>query len=254
MPGHHPPNLPKIALFSKSSEKCCFPDSGNSRTRFFAQALTSRPLFFSAPPGAAKQRLGGRRPPERSFPWRARRLAPPHSCANEARTRRVSAVFLTGPRSAVFAGRQEAHKLTGVSDSERIGTLWRCLVELKFLAVMSTGSELFKTSWLSAGAGGKMMKVQRTISLDERTAKIAGSMDNLSEWVRARLLAWDEGTLDEFAEALARMATPRLMAMTLRRLTDNRDQPIDMDAVDPVLAIRGWFAGKAIGKIPEVDE
>lgn len=99
-----------------------------------------------------------------------------------------------------------------------------------------------------------MMKVQRTISLDERTAKIAGSMDNLSEWVRARLLAWDEGTLDEFAEALARMATPRLMAMTLARLTDNRGHPIDMDAVDPVFAIRGWFAGKAIGKIPEVDE
>jgi len=90
------------------------------------------------------------------------------------------------------------------------------------------------------------MKVQRTISLDERTAKIAGSMNNLSEWVRARLLAWDEETLDEFAEALARMATPRLMAMTLARLTTKDGSPVDMDAVDPVLAIRGWFAARAI--------
>ena len=95
------------------------------------------------------------------------------------------------------------------------------------------------------------MKVQRTISLDERTAKIAGSMNNFSEWVRARLLALDEGTLDEFAESLARMSTRRMMAMVLHRLTTKTGQPVDMEAVDPVLAIRGWFAGQAIGAVPD---
>ena len=62
------------------------------------------------------------------------------------------------------------------------------------------------------------MKVQRTISLDERTAKIAGSMNNLSEWVRARLLAVEEGSLDEFSETLARMPTRRLIAIVLARI------------------------------------
>lgn len=136
--------------------------------------------------------------------------------------------------------------LPAVVDLRAVGEQSTILVRLDFLTVMTTGADLFKTSWVLAGAGGKLMKVQRTISLDERTAKIAGSMNNLSEWVRARLLAWDEGSLDEFAEALARMSTPRMMAMLLARLTTKHGQPIDEEAVDPVLAIRGWFAGRAI--------
>jgi len=88
------------------------------------------------------------------------------------------------------------------------------------------------------------LRIPKNISLDPETAKIAGEIEEFSAWVRARLLAWDEGSLDEFAEALARMSTPRLMAMTLARLTDKRGDPVDMDAVDPVLAIRGWFAAR----------
>lgn len=63
------------------------------------------------------------------------------------------------------------------------------------------------------------MKVQRTISLDERTADLAGRIPNLSEWVRARLLAFDEGVLDEFAEKLAGLSDRRLLAIVHARLT-----------------------------------
>ena len=36
------------------------------------------------------------------------------------------------------------------------------------------------------------MKKQKTISLDEKTAEIAETIPNFSEWVRANLLRWDE--------------------------------------------------------------
>ena len=62
------------------------------------------------------------------------------------------------------------------------------------------------------------MKVQRTISLDQRTAAIAGSMTNLSEFVRARLLAHDEEVIDEFAEVLANLSSRRLFAIAHHRL------------------------------------
>ena len=62
------------------------------------------------------------------------------------------------------------------------------------------------------------MKVQRTISLDERTAEIAGSMNNLSEFVRARLLAHDEEVINEFTEVLANVSTSRLLAICHTRL------------------------------------
>lgn len=71
------------------------------------------------------------------------------------------------------------------------------------------------------------MKVQRTISLDERTASIAGSMNNLSEWVRGRLLALEEGSLDEFAETLARMPTRRLIAIVLARIGEESRRGVD---------------------------
>ena len=63
------------------------------------------------------------------------------------------------------------------------------------------------------------MKVQRTISLDQRTAELAGRIPNLSEWVRARLLAFDEGVIDEFAEKLAGLSDRRLLAIVHSRLT-----------------------------------
>ena len=62
------------------------------------------------------------------------------------------------------------------------------------------------------------MKVQRTISLDERTAKLAAEKNNLSEWVRARLLAWEEQALDEFAELLVELPTRRLAFMLHAKL------------------------------------
>jgi hypothetical protein len=37
-----------------------------------------------------------------------------------------------------------------------------------------------------------MMKIQKTISLDETTAQIAETIPNFSEWVRARLLDREE--------------------------------------------------------------
>jgi len=64
------------------------------------------------------------------------------------------------------------------------------------------------------------MKVQRTISLDERTAELAGRIPNLSAWVRARLLAFDEGTIDETAERLQAVSTLRLLAITQARMYD----------------------------------
>lgn len=42
--------------------------------------------------------------------------------------------------------------------------------------------------------GGLNLKIQKTISLDENTAIIAERIPNFSEWVRASLLAYDEGT------------------------------------------------------------
>lgn len=60
------------------------------------------------------------------------------------------------------------------------------------------------------------MKVQKTISLDQRTAEIAGSLNNLSQWVRARLLDWDEAgrpdgaTIAEVDEILRRGQMRRL--------------------------------------------
>ena len=65
------------------------------------------------------------------------------------------------------------------------------------------------------------MKVQKTISLDQRTAEIAGSLNNLSQWVRARLLDWDEagrpdgGTIAEVEEILRRGQMRRLAVILL---------------------------------------
>jgi len=86
------------------------------------------------------------------------------------------------------------------------------------------------------------MKVQRTISLDERTAEIAGSMNNLSQWVRARLLALEEGRLDEFAEIMSRMPTRRLIAILLARIGDEERRGVDhtnamKDAESALLAV-----------------
>ncbi|MFZ9048690.1 MAG: hypothetical protein ACO20Y_07860, partial [Poseidonia sp.] len=47
---------------------------------------------------------------------------------------------------------------------------------------------------------------------------------NLSEWVRARLLAFDEGTIDETAERLQAVSTLRLLAITQARMYDLRTQ------------------------------
>jgi hypothetical protein len=80
------------------------------------------------------------------------------------------------------------------------------------------------------------MKVQRTISLDERTASIAGSMNNLSEFVRARLLAHDEEVIDDFAEVLANLSSRRLLAICharlgeLARRGDHADLALDAQA------------------------
>ena len=41
------------------------------------------------------------------------------------------------------------------------------------------------------------MKKQKTISLDGKTAAIAETIPNFSEWVRANLLRWDENEIDE---------------------------------------------------------
>jgi hypothetical protein len=41
------------------------------------------------------------------------------------------------------------------------------------------------------------LKKQKTISLDEKTAAIAETIPNFSEWVRANLLRWDENDEDE---------------------------------------------------------
>lgn len=69
------------------------------------------------------------------------------------------------------------------------------------------------------------MKVQRTISLDERTAAIAGSMSNLSEWVRARLLEWDDagrpdGATQDEVDRLIRHGQHRRMAIILLNMSE----------------------------------
>lgn len=70
------------------------------------------------------------------------------------------------------------------------------------------------------------MKVQKTISLDERTAEIAGSLNNLSQWVRARLLDWDEagrpdgGSIAEVNEIL-RSRQERRLAVILLNMSEH---------------------------------
>lgn len=64
------------------------------------------------------------------------------------------------------------------------------------------------------------MKVQRTISLDERTADVAGSIENLSMWVRARLMEWDEagrpeGATKEEVDRIIRRGSERQLAAAL---------------------------------------
>jgi hypothetical protein len=64
--------------------------------------------------------------------------------------------------------------------------------------------------------------------LCEETWALSGEMENFSEWVRARLLANDERTIDAFAEKLARVPTRRLIAITLARIQQEaRDAPGD---------------------------
>lgn len=73
------------------------------------------------------------------------------------------------------------------------------------------------------------MKVQRTISLDERTADLAGRIPNLSEWVRARLLEWDEAGRPEAAtdaevdEIIKQGSKRRLAASLLSRVERGSD-------------------------------
>jgi hypothetical protein len=67
------------------------------------------------------------------------------------------------------------------------------------------------------------MKVSKTVCLDERTAMLAASKNNLSEWVRARLLEEDENAIteeemDDFTRMLAELPTYRLVAMAHNRL------------------------------------
>jgi len=84
------------------------------------------------------------------------------------------------------------------------------------------------------------MKVQRTISLDERTADLAGRIPNLSEWVRARLLAFDEGVLDDFAEKLACMSDRRLLAIVHARLSSiSRTHRLGEEFTDMIIDAQG---------------
>ena len=84
------------------------------------------------------------------------------------------------------------------------------------------------------------MKVQRTISLDERTADLAGRIPNLSEWVRARLLAFDEGVLDDFAEKLANMSDRRLLAIVHARLSSiSRTHRLGEEFTDQIIDAQG---------------
>ena len=84
------------------------------------------------------------------------------------------------------------------------------------------------------------MKVQRTISLDQRTAELAGRIPNLSEWVRARLLAFDEGVIDEFAEKLANMSDRRLLAIVHARLSSiGRTHRLGEEFTDQIIDAQG---------------
>ena len=84
------------------------------------------------------------------------------------------------------------------------------------------------------------MKVSKTVCLDERTAALAGSKKNLSEWVRARLLEEEENaiteeSLDEFTLHLAALPTYRLVAITHNRLqAEANEWPFTKDD-DPLL-------------------
>jgi hypothetical protein len=94
------------------------------------------------------------------------------------------------------------------------------------------------------------MKVQRTISLDEQTAKLAAQKNNLSEWVRARLLAWEEQALDEFAELLVELPTRRLAFMLHAKLRP-RGQAANLSDDNLAAAIMAWATREDIKRSQE---
>lgn len=63
------------------------------------------------------------------------------------------------------------------------------------------------------------MRIPKNISLDKKTHEIASDMDDLSAWVRARLLEWDEAgrpagaTIAELDAILRRGRMRRLAAI-----------------------------------------
>lgn len=73
------------------------------------------------------------------------------------------------------------------------------------------------------GASHGVMKVQKTVSLDAQTAKIAEDMGNFSMFCRVALLAYDQGNDFATMQRLARvwMRTANLLRDALARATDD---------------------------------
>ncbi|AXH78889.1 MAG: hypothetical protein [Circular genetic element sp.] len=73
------------------------------------------------------------------------------------------------------------------------------------------------------------MKIQKMVSLDENTAKIAAEINNFSKWVRDGLHAQSMGTdlASEYALRLRWVGVARHLAATLAEYANEIDAPME---------------------------
>lgn len=93
--------------------------------------------------------------------------------------------------------------------------------------------------------------MSKTVCLDERTAAMVGRIvketkQGFSEWVRAAILAWDEGQIteeevDRFSLVLAELPTARLAAIVLGRLAPKTGVPEPGADADLHAALLKWM-------------
>jgi len=106
-----------------------------------ARPFDNPPLFLSAPKATQNRRGGGQRPPLRSSPAGRDALASPHSCANEPRTRRVSAVFLYHPAKRPLLGAKEPAGRRATHFQHHTGAVRRFCSSSANACARTTGAE-----------------------------------------------------------------------------------------------------------------